>query len=169
MKAVSFLFVILLVVLVACKEEPVVYVEPDYEFIQFEVAGKAYEFKEDIGLSIYYKSDTQDQLGLVMGDSESFDFCEIYLLETRILNKRLPVKFNNRTSYFDGFATMNFTEWKSGKEMQYVNYSGNGLEVTVTSYQDSLLRGEFSGPLQALTGEEIVLSKGRFKVKFAYD
>jgi len=32
-----------------------------------------------------------------------------------------------------------------------------------------LLRGEFSGPLQALTGEEIVLSKGRFKVKFKYD
>jgi len=159
----------MLVSMIACKEEPVEYVEPDYEFIQFEAAGKAYEFKNDIGLSIYYKSDTQDQLGLVMGDLASFESCEIYLLETRILTKQLPVKFNNRTSYFDGFATMNFTERKSGKEIQYVNYSGNGLEVIVTSYQDSLMRGEFSGPLQALTGEEIVLSKGRFKVKFKYD
>lgn len=159
------------VLLIGCQEKDFIEPELTYDHIMFTTESDLkFKYTRAIDLSVYYKSATQDQLGLVMADSSSVDYCGIYLLDTDILNRSLPAKFNNETgSIFDGMATMSWSRLDNGSWIEFSNYTKNGLSVTVLSIEDKTVRGEFSGLLVLPTGEEIRIKSGKFKVTFRYN
>ena len=162
---------LLCVLLLGCRDEDPIEPELTFDHILFTTESDiTYKYTRDIDLSVYYKSTDQDQLGLVMADSSSVDYCSIYLLNTDILNRSLPAKFNNETgSIFDGMATMSWSRFDLGSWIEYSNYTKNGLSVTVLSIEDKTVRGEFSGLLLLPTGEEVRIKSGKFRVTFRFN
>lgn len=144
-------------------EEP----EPAGDYIRIETeAGEKLLFQQPVH-AVYFKSNQQDQLDLVMGD-ESFRRFGIYLMDTDILNRALPATFSNSVgTIFDGLASADYfnNDW-SGTNVSFTNYSKNGLTVKVTNLADSTISGEITGPLFNNVNERFEIKSGKFRVTF---
>lgn len=154
-------------------------IEPSYDFIKFDSDGESLILSKEYGVpSIYYKRDSQDQLGLILQDEQNRFLVEIYLMNSDILNKRYPYTFNNQ-NVAEGYSTIQLIDLR---ELVYrnirqdtvfgktdnVNYKTSSIDnftLTVNSFDDKVLRGEFRGELKTSTGKSKIVSNGQFKVK----
>lgn len=157
-------------------------IEPSYDFIKFDSEGEPLILSKEYGLpSIYYKRDNQDQLGLILQDEQNRFLVEIHLMNSDILTKSYPYTFNNQ-NIDDGYSTMQLIDLR---ELAYrnirqdtvfgktdsVNYkisSFDNFTLTVNSFDDKILRGEFRGELKTSTGKSKIVSNGQFKIKIDF-
>lgn len=160
------ILVLLILVFAGCQdsgEAP----EPIGDYIRIETeAGETLLFQQPVH-AVYFKSDQQDQLDLVMSD-DSFRRFGIYLMDTDILNRKLPATFSNSVgTIFDGLvsAEYNNNDW-SGVNVSFTNYSKNGLSVKITNVTDRTVSGEITGPLFNNINERFGIKTGRFRVTF---
>lgn len=160
------ILVLLILVFAGCQdsaEDP----EPEGDYMRIETEdGLTLLFQQPVH-AVYFKSDQQDQLDLVMGD-DSFRQFGIYLMDTDILNRRLPATFSNSVgTIFDGFASAEYNnnDW-SGMNVSFTNYSKNGLSVKITKVAGTTISGEISGPLFNSINERFGIKTGKFRVTF---
>ncbi|MEZ4773582.1 MAG: hypothetical protein R3D00_10405 [Bacteroidia bacterium] len=161
--------------LVSCRQD----VEPDYDYISFEMDGNSIELKAeyDSFWNTYIKSTNQDQLGLVLQDENKEMLGQIYVLDSDFLNKTLPYTIDKqREVLLEGYAEMSLinltnpvdTLFNNNDSINFVGYSYEDFTLTINAFEDSVLSGDFFGVLKTRTGKTKNIENGQFKVKIDF-
>jgi hypothetical protein len=151
-------------------------IEPTYDYIKFDTDDKSFLLNSeyDAFWNTYFKGSNQDQLGLVMQDESGELLGQIFLNNSDFSNKTFPFTVDIKSDPLkDGSAQMSLinlvirrdTIFNETDNINYTNHSGDNFTLTINSFENSVLKGEFFGVLKTKTGKTKPIDNGRFKIK----
>ena len=151
-------------------------IEPTYDYIKFDSGNASFLLNSeyDQTWNSYFKSSNQDQLGLVLKDEEGKLLAQIHLINSNFLNKSFPFTIDGQSDALkDGSAQMSLlnltaqrdTIFNKTDSINYTNHSSGNFVLTINSFENDILKGNFYGTLKTITGKTKSIDHGRFKIK----
>ena len=155
-------------------EENSIEVEPElpFDYIKFEIDGEEYLFTESKLETHLHFDVSANETYIILNDSLDNYGARIFISSFDITNTEYPFQFPDKLTAYNtpnvGVQLINLQikEPSTFGPNDSTNYSGqtyDGLTFILTSFENNILKGEFSGEIKTRTGLVKTVEEGEFK------